>query len=367
MAGIIEKIKLVLNGRTLIDNRVKFKILGFCVSAVHLFFGITMGFLHITPLLWYNLAITIFYAYLAMVLSVKERYLTIYISIFVEILFYAALATLLLGWNWGFMLYTVGLIPASFYLSYTLPRMERRITIPVLTSLGVGICYIVIDVAARATTPIYSEGIPEFFIIVFHYFNTGLIFVMLLAFSTLFALELRYMQLLTERKKDRLEEIAYYDPLTNLLNRRSMDKYLNTAYENATEEMPFCLLMADIDDFKKVNDTYGHDFGDRVLKTVSGLIVENIRESDYICRWGGEEFLILLKTSMEHAGKIAEHIRESVAAELIQDDTVQIHVSITMGVAQYHSEATIHSLINEADERLYYGKKHGKNQVVISL
>ena len=366
MAGMIGNIKLLLNGRILIDNRVKFKILGFCVSAVHLFFGVTMGWLHITPLFWYNLAITIFYAYLAMVLSVKERYLTIYISIMIEIMFYAALATLLVGWDWGFMLYTVGLIPASFYLSYTLPGMERRVSVPVLTSLGIGICYIAIDVAARTTTPLYSKGIPEFIIVVFHYFNTGLIFVMLLVFSTLFALELRYMQRLTERKNDRLEEIAYYDPLTSLLNRRSMDKYLRTAFDNATEEKPFCLLMVDIDDFKKVNDTYGHDFGDQVLKAVSGLIAGNIRETDHICRWGGEEFLVLLKTSMEHARKIAEFIRCSVEEETIEDDAVQIQVSITIGVAQYHMGATVHSLINEADERLYYGKKHGKNQVVIA-
>ncbi|MDE6851792.1 MAG: hypothetical protein K2J67_04805, partial [Lachnospiraceae bacterium] len=138
MTGILGKIKLLLNGRILMDNRLKFKILGFCVSAVHLLFGATMGFLHITPLFWYNVAITIFYAYFAMVLSVKEKYLAIYISIFVEILFYASMATLLLGWNWGFMLYTVGLIPASFYLSYTLPGMERRVSIPVLTSMGIG-------------------------------------------------------------------------------------------------------------------------------------------------------------------------------------------------------------------------------------
>lgn len=367
MAGIIGNIKLVLSGRILIDNRVKFKILGFCVSAVHLFFGVTMGFLHITPLLWYNLAITIFYAYLAMVLSVKERYLTIYISIFVEILFYAAMATLMLGWDWGFMLYTVGLIPASFYLSYTLPGMERRVLIPVLTSLGIGICYIAIDVMTRSTMPLYSQGIPEFIIIVFHYFNTGLIFVMLVSFSTLFALELRYMQRLTERKNERLAEIAYFDPLTSLLNRRSMDKYLRTAFESATEENPFCLIMVDIDDFKKVNDTYGHDFGDQVLKTVSELLAGNIRETDCICRWGGEEFLILLKTSIEHAGRIAEHIRECVEKEVIRDDAVQIQVSITMGVAQYYEGVTAHSLINEADERLYYGKKHGKNQVVTSI
>lgn len=363
MVGIIEKVKLVLSGRILMDNRLKFKILGFCVSGVHLLFGIMMGWLNIMPLFWYNLAITVFYVYMAMVLSVKERYLTIYITMFVEILFYAALATLLVGWSWGFMLYTVGLIPASFYLSYTLPGMERRVSIPVLTSMGVGICYIAVDLAARYSTPVYSTWIPETVISCFHYFNTILIFVMLVSFSTLFALELRYMQRLTERKNDRLEEIAYYDPLTGLLNRRSMDKYLRAALSKATPEKPFCLLMVDIDDFKQINDTYGHDFGDRVLKAVSSLISDNVRETDYTCRWGGEEFLVLLRTSMDYARQIAEYIRCSVEEEKVCNDTVQIHVSITIGIAQYHVGSTVPSLIQEADERLYYGKRHGKNQV----
>lgn len=363
MVGMIDKIKLVLNGRILMDNRLKFKILGFCVSAVHLFFGIMMAWLEIMPLFWYNLAVTVFYTYFAMVLSVKEKYLVIYISIFVEVLFYASMATLLVGWDWGFMFYTVGLIPASFYLSYTLPGMERKVFVPVLTSTGVGICYIAIDVASRYSTPVYSAGIPEMVVSCFHYFNTILIFVMLVSFSTLFALELRYMQRLTERKNDRLEEIAYYDPLTGLLNRRSMDKYLRTVWNKASAEKPFCLLMVDIDDFKKVNDTYGHDFGDRVLKTVSALISGNVRETDYICRWGGEEFLVLLRTSMEYAREIAEFIRCSVEEETVCNDAVQIQVSITIGIAQYHVGATVQSLIQEADERLYYGKRHGKNQV----
>lgn len=367
MVDILAQVKLILSGRVLIDNRFKYKILGFVISMVHLFFGVIMGWLHIMPLFWYNLVITGFYAYFALFFASKEKYLSIYISLFSEILFYAAMATLMLGWDWGFMLYTVGLIPLAFYLSYTLPGMERRVLIPVLTSLGVTVCYIGVDIAARHMEPLYSEDIPVWIISVLHYFNTVLIFVMLIFFSLLFALEVRYMQRLLERKNDRLEEIAYYDPLTKLLNRRSMDKYLNTTFNMATQEQPFCLMMVDIDDFKKVNDTYGHDFGDQVLKSVSAMISHRVRETDYVCRWGGEEFLVLLKTGLQYAGQIAEDIRSNVEKTQISDDTVQIHVSITIGIAQYQDDTTIHALINEADEKLYYGKKHGKNQVVAEL
>lgn len=365
MVGIFERMRQVLSGRILMENRTKYKFLGFCVAAVHLLFGLMMGWLHIMPLFLYNLAITGFYAYFAFVLTAKENYLAIYISIFVEILFYAALATILLGWEWGFMLYTVGLIPASFYLSYTLPGIERRVSIPVITSLGVGVCYLCVDVIARCTTPIYSEGISPVVIAFFHYYNTILIFILLVFFSLLFALEVRYMQRLLEKENNRLGEMAHYDPLTKLLNRRSMDECLRKIFDRAVAERPFCLMMADIDDFKQVNDTYGHDLGDRVLKTVSETISKCVRETDRVCRWGGEEFLVLFQIDLEHAGQIAERIRNSIESNVIQAEGVEIRVTMTMGIAQYHSDATIHSMVNAADEKLYYGKKHGKNQVVI--
>lgn len=364
MWEFIETVRQILSGHVLLDNQVKYKALGISMSVIHFFFGITQFHLHIYPLFAYNMAITVFYLFFSWVLAAKEHYLAIYVSIFAEVLFYASVATILLGWDWGFMTYTAGLIPVAFYLSYTLPGFERRLVLPVITSMGVALCYICVDVVTRYTIPVYSDGIPEGFISFFHYFNTVLLFVLLVSFSAFFALEVRYMQRLLEKENDRLGVMANYDPLTKLLNRRSMEGYLKQAFEQASTENPFCLMMTDIDDFKSVNDTYGHDVGDVVLKQVSNLISGNVRESDRVCRWGGEEFLVLFRTDLGHARQVAERIRESIEKQSVDAKGKQLFVTITMGIAEYKEGDSIRTLVGEADEKLYYGKKHGKNQVV---
>ena len=109
---------------------------------------------------------------------------------------------------------------------------------------------------------------------------------------------------------EELEKFINYDTLTHLLNRRCLDNYLECAYKQAkTGKSPFCLLMVDIDDFKKVNDTYGHDCGDAVLKEVSSRILAGVRDTDTVFRWGGEEILVLLRADEDGATQTAERIR----------------------------------------------------------
>lgn len=364
MLAYFDKVRQILSGRILMDNQVKYKAMGLCLSLIHFFFGVTQLFLHIYPLFWYNMGVTVFYLFFSWTLVAREHYLAVYISMFSEILFYASVATVLLGWDWGFMLYTAGLVPCSFYLSYTLPGIERRLSLPVITSLGVAACYLCVDVVTRYTTPMYSKGIPGKIVVFFHYFNSVLLFVILVLFSTFFALEVRYMQRLLEKENSRLGVIANHDSLTRLLNRHSMNAYLEQAFEKASSEDVFCLMMADIDDFKKVNDNYGHDVGDVLLKCVADTISKNVRESDHVCRWGGEEFLVLFRTDLVRARQVAERIRVNIAEQKIDAKGKQISATITMGIVEYQEGISIHAMVNEADEKLYYGKKHGKNRVV---
>jgi len=120
--------------------------------------------------------------------------------------------------------------------------------------------------------------------------------------------------------------------------------------------------MFDIDYFKKVNDTYGHDVGDYVLQELSRIILNNIRETDSFGRWGGEEFMLLLPyTSQEKIMEIAEKIRKTVQEHTFKD-VKQITVSI--GVTLYKKDEGISQLIKRVDIALYEAKSHGRNQVV---
>lgn len=165
---------------------------------------------------------------------------------------------------------------------------------------------------------------------------------------------------------EELEKYVNYDTLTHLLNRRSMDNYLQAAHRQAkTGQATFCLMMMDIDDFKKVNDTYGHDCGDEVLKYVAHTISTGVKKNDYVFRWGGEEILVLLNTDFDKALAAAERIRADIARDPVDyRGTTKVPVTITIGVSPYTAGATIQQMMDDADAKLYYGKKHGKNQVV---
>lgn len=335
------------------------------VALVHLYFSVSFGMAHIRVLALYNVAATLFYIFHGIVTNRKKRYIQILISALAEVLFHSGMASLMLGWEWGFMTYTIAIVPVAFYLTYTLPNHEEGIVLPTVSFIVVIVWYYLIDILCRRITPLYDGGYPESMPLVFHYFNTMVTFVMLLVFSVLFALEIRYMKRRMEQENQVLEEIAKFDPLTHLLNRRSMNTYMHEVMERVKEKQEtFCLIMADIDNFKRINDTYGHDCGDKVLIAVSNAISCCVRENDYVCRWGGEEILILVQADLESACKIAERICCDVASKGVSYKGQAVRFTITMGVSEYQKGTNIRAMIEKADQNLYHGKVNGKNQVV---
>lgn len=164
----------------------------------------------------------------------------------------------------------------------------------------------------------------------------------------------------------KLEFMAWHDQLTGLPNRRYMRNRLkDEQVRSARSGKPFALAMADIDDFKHVNDTYGHEAGDGVLKHVCDIIVEALRKQDSVSRWGGEEFLVMLpETDINGAQIAAEKIRSKVEKEPFKYGEESISLTITLGVSEFRNEENIDDAIKHADEALYKGKKGTKNCVV---
>ncbi len=368
MVKFFQNIRQVLNGRRTINNRIKYTSICVGISLIHLIFAIGFSINDMMPFFWYNALITMVYLYHSFVAIPKEKYLFVYLSASVEILSFSSVASILLGWDWGFMMYTVALVPVAFYLTYTLPELKRRILFPVISSVLVSECFIVVRViCGQVGSPLLDVSFSDNMKYAFYYFNVIIAFVMLVLFSTLFALEISYMQRQLERENRTLGKIANFDPLTHLLNRRSMNSKLKEAMREAEQNnKKFSLLMIDIDDFKKVNDTYGHDCGDKILVLVADIIESNVRESDEVARWGGEEILVLVKQDLEVAQIVAERIRKDMNEKKRLDKDIEINLSVTIGVAAYKGKQTLQELIQEADRNLYYGKNHGKNQVIIS-
>lgn len=171
-----------------------------------------------------------------------------------------------------------------------------------------------------------------------------------------------------EMMTDNLEKIrqANTDPLTKLPNRRFLESvYFERTMIAPSEYFPLSLVVADIDYFKVVNDTFGHDAGDQVLIHTAKLMKQSIRSTDVIVRTGGEEFLILYpKTTLSQAMKLAEKIRQEVEKDQLDIEGVEHSLTSSFGVATALTEANINATLKLADDNLYTAKQLGRNRVV---
>ncbi|MFO1184262.1 MAG: GGDEF domain-containing protein [Bauldia sp.] len=162
---------------------------------------------------------------------------------------------------------------------------------------------------------------------------------------------------------------ALTDPLTTLGNRKHFDQSIERAAADAERDRtPLALLMIDVDLFKRVNDTYGHQTGDQVLRLVGMGIKQSIKSSDIACRYGGEEFAVIMpRTQLAMAATVGDRIRQAVASrELIKRSTNENlgRVTVSVGAAAYDGGVGIQGLVGEADARLYAAKRAGRNRVV---
>lgn len=170
-----------------------------------------------------------------------------------------------------------------------------------------------------------------------------------------------------EEEKNRSEWLATRDFLTGLYNRRfMMERIKIEKSRSARHSFPMGLLMADIDNFKSFNDTYGHDCGDLVLKEVAKTMESAVRGQDSCGRWGGEEFIFLLpETSLEGTYTVGEKIRKAVENMRVKYNELDLNVRITVGAYIFDLDVDIEESIRKADGALYKGKKNGKNRVEI--
>lgn len=168
-----------------------------------------------------------------------------------------------------------------------------------------------------------------------------------------------------EDRLSELSQIAYYDALTDIPNRRYLEEKLQEALRLWEEERrTFVGVLGDIDFFKRVNDTYGHDMGDEVLRKVASSLAHNLRSSDVVGRWGGEEFLILLSDiSAEDLVYRLNLLREAVGNTVVRLGRKEICVTISFGATEPRNGETSASLLSRIDDCLYRSKREGRNRV----
>ncbi|WP_339133913.1 MAG: diguanylate cyclase [Candidatus Electrothrix sp. GW3-4] len=181
--------------------------------------------------------------------------------------------------------------------------------------------------------------------------------------------ELEKTKKLVLKQNRQLQRLSTHDDLTGLCNRRhlvaSLEQEFNRCCRHGTE---LSLIMLDLDHFKNINDNFGHEFGDYVLKAFSTLLRTTVRKSDLVFRFGGEEFIVLLPlTGAGGAAKTAEKIRRKCEETMIDDRNYAVKITVSIGVTSYNKEVhqTASCMISFADEALYQAKESGRNRVVV--
>ena len=172
----------------------------------------------------------------------------------------------------------------------------------------------------------------------------------------------RELEQKVEERTKKLRKMVITDELTNLFNRRRILELLEIKLEKASRyKRDLALIMIDLDFFKKINDSFGHQFGDKVLRKISEIMKQNTRNLDLVGRYGGEEFLLILpETNLEKAALVAEKLRQKIKKSDIEG--LDFKLTASFGAVQYEGESS-QQLIKRADDLLYKAKKEGRDRV----
>ncbi len=275
---------------------------------------------------------------------------------FLEIMIHMFLAVLCLGRDCGFQLYFIGCAAVVFYAEYFSVRLVGRHIGAVFMSVCSGILYFIALSVSRNVGVLYplGQGLQNTLMIL----NSTAVFIVCIYFYSMLTRIAAYYE-------EALSRQANHDKLTGLVNRFYLIDHLQQIFD-AGKMKNYWLAIVDIDDFKMINDGFGHNCGDFVLKSMTSII-ESCCGDLIACRWGGEEFVMVgaMPGGAEAESAVLETVRNTVAEREFVYDGNRIKLTITIGAAPYLENQTIDDWISAADKKLYIGKHSGKNQVVI--
>ncbi|WP_321315299.1 GGDEF domain-containing protein [Halarcobacter sp.] len=336
------------------------------ISLVNFIFILSMIFLDLLLNKTYNLSIILliisFIMFIPYYLNYKKKYIASRIA-FLS-LAYISICSLavLFGKEFNFQYYLVPGVGMSLIFF----RDEIGNKKWIFTFLGIPL-WIFLEIWFVLYSPIISVGK---YIEVIPYFSTLLIFLTaILMFGTFTHESGKHLKNISNMNK-KLKKLANIDPLTKLYNRRFMDEKINYFFNLSKRNNGFlAMCIFDIDFFKKVNDTYGHDAGDKVLQTVSKLAKENFRETDFVGRIGGEEFCVIFTYGNINSVKDAiERFRKIIENNRLKYEKNEIKTTASFGISYLTSDIkTQEQLYKNADSALYEAKNTGRNKIVDAI
>ena len=346
------------------------RIMHYLVSNAYSFTVATMGIVHatlliifwtagVTELVQFNILSVVIYIF-CYILCRTEHLLPVYASIILEVTTYTVVSTYYVGLRCGTYCFLFSIIPIIIYFGSRLFKGKNRWSVVLMLILNF-ITFIVLYASFFTQPPVYE--VPPVTMLVLVIFSAFAMVFATMFYNAMYIYSSEYEVYSLEKKNEQLSADAQEDALTSILNRRG---FLPVVRDLMDSKYPrFSVAFCDLDDFKRVNDSYGHEAGDEVLKHFATMIKQELPESN-ICRWGGEEFVILLNgCDLAGARSKVERLRKSVESNPTEFFNKKIFVTTTIGLAEYSDKyQTPEELIKVADGRMYYGKQHGKNILI---
>ena len=370
----------------------KFYFASFAACAMHVTYLVTFSLFKMWMLAMFNVFSISFYLVLgiAALRAASPKHAAVRIVLFnAEVIVHAVLCTIVQGLDTAFFMLPLMVLPIlSYYLFIYCSRKVFFRTAVVMSA---------VTVATLAFMIIFAETVGSVYILIdmhkltsveimtLRTINITFTFGTLMLFTVTFYMEVTGAMAQLHETNTKLNYIATHDELTGLSNRHSLWKFFDDL-ESSREH--YCIVLGDLDDFKKINDTYGHDCGDTVLKSVAGVILNNMTEMDMACRWGGEEILIVMRGTRDECFERLGKIKSEICSLNIVHEKQPVKVTMTFGFAgseektqtfrtaefeiitpaatstRTQSHIKIESLISMVDKRLYVGKRNGKNVII---
>lgn len=362
MEKIFEKL---LDKWRMIDASFEIKLFCYMSACVH-FVLFLFTFWRNTYFAGYQILVVILYSIMGARFT-KKKFISYYVLILTEIVGHAAVVWMFTGDTCYAEQYIIFLIIMINYIIFFEDSFRKRMVFSALTMIVCMISYFLLrHVVCGELSPIYSEkmqGAEDILSVFISMSVLGFLFV--------------WVFIQTIRNHDKVEKLEQdnsqlklsndTDFLTGVYSRKYAQIVLEEHYRIYSETgRTFSVAIGDIDFFKSVNDKYGHEAGDVVLKQLGTLFKEYMRETDIASRWGGEEFLFIFEADLDTAVKIVERLRKQVEQTSISDRGSDISVTMTFGCTQIKKEETVLELVHRADSYLYQGKKAGRNRVISS-
>lgn len=272
---------------------------------------------------------------------------------------FSAIYTLGLGWSSGFYFHLLIVGPLLFL--HPGGQMRLKIVLTLFSALHMALLNELIVNTYR------WDLLPIQWMTLLHYGNVIATYAILAYFTFAYHHAANQSEARLRESSDKWQHLASRDMLTGIYNRRAMSEVLDDEVSRVNRgDRPFSLALVDIDHFKNINDTYGHQTGDDVIRNIAQRMASFFRHHDLVARWGGEEFLILFpETGAHQAANALDKLRKQINASPVLSEGREISVAVTIGLAQFEPQQGLDKTIQFADEALYHGKQRGRNRVIL--